>query len=39
MSKLLVTYFSASGVTANVARNIANNLGADTFLKLLKIFL
>ena len=31
MSKVLVSYFSASGVTANVARNIANNLGADTF--------
>ena len=31
MSKILVTYFSASGVTANVARNIANNIGADTF--------
>ena len=31
MSKVLVTYFSASGVTANVARNIANNIGADTF--------
>ena len=31
MSKVLVTYFSASGVTANVARNIANIIGADTF--------
>lgn len=31
MSKILVTYFSASGVTAKVARNIANNIGADTF--------
>ena len=31
MSKVLVSYFSASGVTANVARNIANNIGADTF--------
>ena len=31
MSKVLVTYFSASGVTAKVARNIANNIGADTF--------
>lgn len=31
MSKVLVTFFSASGVTANVARNIANNIGADTF--------
>lgn len=31
MSKVLVTYFSASGVTAKVAQNIADNLGADTF--------
>ena len=31
MSKVLVTYFSASGVTANAARNIANIIGADTF--------
>lgn len=31
MSKVLVTYFSASGVTANVARNIANIIGADIF--------
>ena len=31
MSKVLVSYFSASGVTANVARNIANIIGADTF--------
>ena len=31
MSKVLVTYFSASGVTAKVARNIANIIGADTF--------
>ena len=31
MSKVLVSYFSASGVTANVARNIANITGADTF--------
>ncbi len=31
MSKVLVTYFSASGVTAKVAQNIANNIGADTF--------
>ncbi len=29
MSKVLVTFFSASGVTARVARNIANNIGAD----------
>lgn len=31
MSKILVTYFSASGVTAKVAQNIAENIGADTF--------
>ncbi len=31
MSKVLVTFFSASGVTARVARNIANNIGADIF--------
>ena len=31
MNKILVAYFSASGVTANVAQNIANNIGADTF--------
>ena len=31
MSKVLVTYFSASGVTRRVAENIANNIGADLF--------
>ncbi len=31
MSKILVSYFSASGVTAKVAQNIANNINADTF--------
>jgi len=31
MSKVLVTYFSASGVTAKVAQNIADNIGADIF--------
>ncbi len=31
MSKVLVTFFSASGVTARVAQNIANNIGADIF--------
>ena len=31
MNKILVTYFSASGVTAKVAQNIADNIGADTF--------
>ena len=29
MSKVLVTYFSASGVTRSVAQNIANSIGAD----------
>lgn len=31
MSEILVTYFSASGVTAKVAQNIADFIGADTF--------
>lgn len=31
MSKVLVTYFSASGVTAKVAQNIADSIGADIF--------
>ena len=31
MSKVLVTYFSASGVTRSVAQNIANSIGADLF--------
>ncbi len=31
MSKVLVTYFSASGVTRGVAQNIANCIGADLF--------
>lgn len=31
MSKTLVTYFSASGVTANKAQQIARKLGADTY--------
>ena len=31
MSKILVTYFSASGVTAKAAQNIADYIGADTF--------
>lgn len=31
MSNVLVTYFSASGVTRKVAQNIANSIGADTF--------
>lgn len=29
--KILVTYFSASGVTARVAKNLADVLGADLF--------
>ena len=29
MSKVLVTYFSASGVTRGVAQNIADSIGAD----------
>lgn len=29
--KTLVAYFSASGVTANVAKNLAEKIGADTF--------
>ena len=31
MSKTLVTYFSASGVTANKGQKIAQKTGADTF--------
>ena len=31
MSKTLVAYFSASGVTANVAKNLAEAAGADLF--------
>ena len=31
MSKRLVTYFSASGVTAKVAENLADAIGADVF--------
>ena len=31
MSKILITYFSASGVTARVSQNIADKIGADTF--------
>ncbi|MCI5623925.1 flavodoxin, partial [Anaerostipes sp.] len=29
MSKILVAYFSASGTTGNVARNLAEAAGAD----------
>ncbi|HIZ16216.1 MAG TPA: NAD(P)H-dependent oxidoreductase [Firmicutes bacterium] len=31
MSKILVAYFSASGVTASVAQEIANAVGADLY--------
>ena len=31
MSKALVAYFSASGVTAKVAGNLANAIGADLY--------
>ena len=31
MSKRLVSYFSASGVTAKVAENLADAIGADIF--------
>ena len=31
MSKVLVTYFSASGVTRSVAQNIADSIGGDLF--------
>ena len=31
MSNILITYFSASGVTAKVAKNMAELIGADTF--------
>ncbi len=31
MSKRLVAYFSASGITAKVAENLADAIGADIF--------
>ena len=31
MSKLLVAYFSASGVTARAAQNLAQAVGADLY--------
>ena len=31
MSKKLVAYFSASGITAKVAENLADAIGADIF--------
>ena len=31
MSKKLVAYFSASGVTASLAKNLAAAIGADLF--------
>ena len=31
MSKILVAYFSASGVTAKLAKNLAESIGADLF--------
>lgn len=31
MKKALVAYFSASGVTAKVAKNLANSIGADLY--------
>ena len=31
MSRKLVAYFSASGVTAGVARNLSETIGADLF--------
>ena len=31
MSRILVAYFSASGVTAKVAENLAETIGADIF--------
>ncbi len=31
MSKVLVAYFSASGVTAKVAANLAKAIGADLY--------
>ena len=37
MSKRLVTYFFASGVTAKVAENLADAIGADIFEIQLKV--
>ena len=31
MSNILVTYFSASGITKSVAQNIADSIGGDLF--------
>ena len=31
MSKALVTYFSASGVTAKLAKRLADGIGADLY--------
>lgn len=31
MSKKLVAYFSATGITARVAENLADSIGADLF--------
>lgn len=31
MSKKLVAYFSASGITAKVAENLADSIGANLF--------
>lgn len=31
MNKILVSYFSASGITRNVAKKIARTIGADLF--------
>ena len=31
MSKILVSYFSASGVTAKLAEGLANKIGADIY--------
>lgn len=31
MSNILITYFSASGVTAKIAKNMAELIEADTF--------
>ena len=37
MNKRLVAYFSASGVTAKVAENLADAIGADIFEIQLKV--
>ena len=38
MSKKLVAYFSASGVTAKVAETLAEAIGADIFVRISTVY-